>query len=291
MIIKSMTRKSNSFSQLYDYLMRDKSNFSFTRNTYSNALNKKKLIKEFLNNYKFLKDSRGKVSLYHEILSLENNLLSKERQKEILLDLADKYLLTRANNHLSFGVVHEDKEHIHLHLMISSNEIDGLKRIRLSKKEFSTIQKNLESYKNEKYSELYKSSFYQNKKDLSKEKQKEQEIKTKRNAQTLKDKIKDDLKQTFKTASSRTFLNNHLENLGYSLYIRGETIGVIYENKKYRLKTLGLENEYKAMFQNIEQRQERELRRQKNKEDKSYTNQQVRSRWKDRLNQITKRKR
>ena len=53
--------------------------------------------------------------------------------------------------------------------MISSNEIDGAKRIRLSKKEFSTIQKNLESYKNEKYSELSKSSFYQNKKDLSKE--------------------------------------------------------------------------------------------------------------------------
>lgn len=291
MIIKSMTRKSNSFSQLYDYLMRDKSNFSFTRNAYSNSLNKEKLIKEFLNNYKFLKDSRGKVSLYHEILSLENNLLLKERQKEILLDLADKYLQTRANNHLSFGVIHEDKEHIHLHLMISSNEIDGAKRIRLSKKEFSTIQKNLESYKNEKYSELSKSSFYQNKKDLSKEKQKEQEIKSKRNTQTLKDKIKDDLKQTFKTASSRTYLNNHLENLGYSLYIRGETIGVVYENKKYRLKTLGLENEYKAMFQNIEQRQERELRRQKNKEDKSYTNQQARSRWKDRLNQITKRKR
>lgn len=278
MIIKSMTRKSNSFSQLYDYLMRDKSNFSFTRNAYSNSLNKEKLIKEFLNNYKFLKDSRGKVSLYHEILSLENNLLLKERQKEILLDLADKYLQTRANNHLSFGVIHEDKEHIHLHLMISSNEIDGAKRIRLSKKEFSTIQKNLESYKNEKYSELSKSSFYQNKKDLSKEKQKEQEIKSKRNTQTLKDKIKDDLKQTFKTASSRTYLNNHLENLGYSLYIRGETIGVVYENKKYRLKTLGLENEYKAMFQNIEQRQERELRRQKNKEDKSYTNQQARSR-------------
>lgn len=273
-----MTRKSNSFSQLYDYLMRDKSNFSFTRNAYSNSLNKEKLIKEFLNNYKFLKDSRGKVSLYHEILSLENNLLLKERQKEILLDLADKYLQTRANNHLSFGVIHEDKEHIHLHLMISSNEIDGAKRIRLSKKEFSTIQKNLESYKNEKYSELSKSSFYQNKKDLSKEKQKEQEIKSKRNTQTLKDKIKDDLKQTFKTASSRTYLNNHLENLGYSLYIRGETIGVVYENKKYRLKTLGLENEYKAMFQNIEQRQERELRRQKNKEDKSYTNQQARSR-------------
>ena len=73
-------------------------------------------------------------------------------------------------------------------------------------------------------------------------------------------------------------MNNHLENLGYSLYIRGETIGVIYENKKYRLKTLGLENEYKTMFQNIEQRQEREVRRQNAKDDKSYTNQQSKSR-------------
>ena len=77
-----MSRKSNSFSQLYDYLMRDKSNFSFTRNAYSNSQNKEKLIKEFFKNYKFLKDCWGKVRLYHEIISLEINQLSKERQKE-----------------------------------------------------------------------------------------------------------------------------------------------------------------------------------------------------------------
>ena len=172
-----MSRKTKSFSQLYDYLTRDKSNFSFSKNTYSNAKDKKNLIKEFMKNSEYLNDSRGKVFLYHELISLNPNTLSIEQQKEILLDLANKYLDIRAQNNLSFGVIHEDKNHIHLHLMISSNEIESDKRVRLSKKEFALIQKHLENYKNDRYSELEKSSFYQKEKDLSKEKQQELEKK------------------------------------------------------------------------------------------------------------------
>jgi len=273
-----MSRRSKSFSQLYDYLMRDKTNFSFTRNSYSNSTNKKELIKEFLENYKYLKNSRGKVSLYHEVLSLHKNNLSKQRQKEILFDLANKYLQSRANNHLSFGVIHEDKNNIHVHLMISSNELESYKRVRLSKKDFLTIQKNIELYKNQNYKELENSSIYQEKKDLSKDKQKEQEIKHKRNSQTIKDKIKEDLENTFKRATSKTYLDNHLKNLGYEIYQRGQTIGLIFENKKYRLKTLGLDREYQTILKEFERKQEREIRRQHNKEDKSYVNQQSRSR-------------
>jgi hypothetical protein len=209
------------------------------------------------------------VSLYHELISLERNNLSKEKQKEILLDLANKYLETRANNHLSFGVIHEDKEHIHLHLMISSNEIEGIKRMRLSKKEFSNIQKNLELYKNQKYIELSKTNFYKQEKDLSKEKQQEQEIKHKRKAQTIKDKIKEDLEHTFKNSTTNTYLHNHLKNLGYSFYTRGQNIGVIYENKKYRLKTLGLDREYQTLLNKFEKIKNREIRREKIKEERN----------------------
>lgn len=268
MIIKSMSRKTKSFSQLYDYLTRDKSNFSFSKNTYSNAKDKKNLIKEFIKNSEYLDDSRGKVFLYHELISLNPNTLSLQQQKEILLDLANKYLDIRAQNNLSFGVIHEDKNHIHLHLMISSNEIESDKRVRLSKKEFALIQKHLEMYKNDRYSELEKSSFYQKEKDLSKEKQQEQEIKHKRNAKTTKDKIKDDLSKTFKMATSKTYLDNHLKSLNYEIYQRGQTIGIIYENKNYRLKTLGLETEYLTMLKEFENIKQREDKRQKAKDEK-----------------------
>lgn len=269
MIIKSMSRKSKSFSQLYDYLMRDKSNFSFTRNTYSNSLNKKDLINEFLRNAKYLNNSRGKVYLYHELLSLENNNLSVSRQKEILLDLANIYLSARASGHMSFGVVHEDKNHIHLHLMISSNEIENNRRVRLSKKEFSLIQRNLESFKNQKYKELSKSYLYQQKKDLSKEKQNEQELKN-RGQKTIKDEIKQNLKDTFSKAVSSTYFYNHLKSLNYKLYKRGNTIGIIFKNKKYRLKTLGIENEYNSMIKKLEKINNREIRRNNTKQKRQY---------------------
>lgn len=269
MIIKSMSRKSNSFSQLYDYLMRENDSFSFTRNSYSNSRNKKDLIREFQENYKHIKNSRGKISFYHELLSLEVNNLSLEKQKEILLDLANKYLELRAKNHISLGVLHKDKDHIHIHLMISSNEITADRRIRLSKKEFSNIQKILEDYKNEKYIELSKTNFYQESKELSKEKRQEQEIKHKRNTKTTKEQIKEDLKSTFAKATSKTYLNNHLQNLGYEIYLRGKTIGVIFEEKKYRLKTLGLDKEYEMTLNNLEKIRDREIKRARAKEDRN----------------------
>lgn len=289
MIIKSMSRKSKSFSQLYDYLMRDKINFSFSRNTYSNSKNRNEFTNEFMNNSRFLKNSRGKNYLYHELLSLEENSLSLERQKEILFDLANKYLETRALNHLSFGVIHEDKSHIHLHLMISANEIEGNKRVRLSKKEFFSIQKEIENYKNLKYIELDKTRHYEKSKDLSKDKQKEQEIKTKRKSRTNKDKIKEHLESILKKASSKTYLNNHLKNNGFEVYKRGQTLGVIYEDKKYRLKTLGLDNLYTSKTKEFENIKQREIRRDEQKQDRSYSKENSRFRWKDKLNKITKR--
>lgn len=278
MIIKSMSRKSKSFSQLYDYLMRDENSFCFTRNAYSNPKNKDDLIKEFMTNSDFLKNSRGKNYLYHELLSLEENNLSIKRQKEILIDLANKYLKLRCENHLALGVLHTDKNNVHLHLMLSSNELEGEKRVRLSKKELASIQATLEHYKNEKYIELSKSEFYQSKKDLSKSKQKEQEIKHKRNSKPIKEQIKEDLEQVFKTATSKTYLDNHLNNLNYEIYTRGQQTGVIYKDKKYRFKTLGLDKLYTSKLKELEKIKEREIRRERQKEDRSYSKENTKAR-------------
>jgi len=270
-----MSRKSKSFSQLYDYLTRDKSSFTFSKNTYANSKDKKEFVHEFYENSRHLREARGKVYMYHEVLSLEANELSLEKQKEILLDMAEKYLYQRAQDHLAFGVIHEDKNNMHLHLMISANEIEGDKRVRLSKREFSQIQQRLENYKNQKYQELKQSSFYQDKKDLSKEKQNEQELKN-RGARSVKDEIRENLRDTFSKATSSTYMENHLKSLGYEIYTRGNTQGISYKNKNYRLKTLGPEKEYQQTLTKLERIQERELRRQQVKDDRGYS----RERWK-----------
>lgn len=265
-----MSRKSKSFSQLYDYLTRDTSSFTFSRNTYASPDNKKEFTNEFYQNARYLREARGKVFMYHEVLSLEENNLSQERQKEILLDMAQKYLYQRAEDHLTFGVIHEEKNNMHLHLMISANEIEGDKRIRLSKQEFSAIQKRMENYKNQKYIELKQSFMYHKQKDPAKEKKNEQELKN-RGAKSIKKEIKKNLEDTFIKATSSTYFENHLNSLGYKMYTRGNTQGVSYKRKNYRLKTLGLEKEYRQMFKKFEQKSQREFRRQKAKEEKSRT--------------------
>jgi hypothetical protein len=270
MIIKSMSRKSKSFSQLYDYLTRDKSSFTFSRNTYSNSKSKKEFVNEFYENARHLREARGKVFMYHEVLSLEENELSFEKQKEILLDMAEKYLYQRAEDHLAFGVIHEEKNNMHVHLMISANEIEGDKRIRLLKQEFSQIQQRLENYKNQKYKELKQSSLYQDKKDLSKAKQNEQELKN-RGAKSIKEEIVEKLKDTFSKATSNRYLEKRLESLGYEVYTRGKTQGIHYENKNYRLKTLGLESEYRQLLKKLEQIKDREIKRENAKESRSFT--------------------
>jgi len=277
MIIKSMSRKSKSFSQLYDYLTRDTSSFTFSRNTYANSNNKKEFVHEFYTNARHIRDSRGKVYMYHEVLSLEENSLSQERQKEILLDMADKYLYQRAEDHLAFGVIHEEKKTMHLHLMISANEIEGDRRVRLSKQEFSAIQQRMENYKNQKYKELSQSFMYHKQKELSKEKQPEQELKN-RGVKSIKDEIKEELAKTFAKATSSTYLENHLKSMGYKMYTRGKTQGITYKNKNYRLKTLGLEKEYKQLFKKFEQKSQREFRRQQSKNERTKTRENPRER-------------
>ena len=262
-----MSRANTSFSQLYDYLTRDKSSYTFSRNTYTQSNNREEFINEFYQNAKHLKNARGKVYMYHEVLSLEKNDLSKEREKEILLDLAEKYLFQRAEDHLAFGVVHEDKEHTHIHLMISSNEIEQNKRVRLSKQEYADVQNRLENYKNQKYKELSQSSLYKDKKDLSKEKQKEQELKN-RGAKSIKDTIKENLEHTLKKATSKTYFDNHLKSLGYEAYSRGKTQGIRYKGKSYRFKTLGLESQYKQTLKEFEKNTHRKEKRQDFKDEK-----------------------
>lgn len=275
MIIKSLSRSNKSFKALYNYLTRDNEFNIDNFNLYSDPHNKKDTINEFLQNSNYLKNSRGKNYLYHEIISLNKNNLSQEQEERILKDLVQKYISLRAENHLVFSSCHNDKEHTHIHLMISSNEIMGNKRIRLSKKEFSNIQKELEIYSNTIYPELGLSKHYQKEKSLEKSKNKEQELKQRsKKQQTKKEQLKEILQDLFSKTQSTTYFKNHIKDIGLEFYIRGETIGVIYNNKKYRLKTLNLEHEYKLMLKSINTRDQRKERRanQKSYQQKSYQN-------------------
>jgi phosphoenolpyruvate carboxylase len=239
-----MSRSSKSFASLYDYFCKDDDVILRGFNIFSNVYNKDEVIKEFLENAQYLKTARGKNYLYHEIISLKENDLNLDEQREILEDLALKYLSLRAENHLGLMALHSDKGHIHIHLMISSNRISESKRTRLSKKKFHSIQQSIERYTNQTYPQLEPTSHYLRDKNLKKDKRAEQELKHKRGKTTKKEQLKTLLKEAFEKANSTTYLKNYFKDLNIEFYIRGLTTGVIFEKKKYRLKTLGVEDLY-----------------------------------------------
>ena len=261
MIIKSLSRATKSFEALYKYLTRDDDSLLNTHNLYSSPYDKEALIKEFLENASYLKRARGKNYLYHEIISLNKNNLSLDIQQKILTDLCSKYLSLRAGEHLGFTALHKDKEHVHIHVMISSNEMMGQKRVRLSKKDFSNIQKELEQYVNAAYPQLGNTKHYQKEKNLEKSKNKEQ--------------LQELLKELFERSNSKDSFKNHMATVGIEFYTRGKTVGVIFKGKKYRLKTLGLLEEYEKMVAKLEKepQEKQEQKEEKNKTSNENLNQ------------------
>ncbi len=268
MISKSLSRQNRSFEALYNYLTRDKESVLDSYNLYSDPYNRKSLIKEFLENADYLNRARGKNYFYHEILSLPKNRLSLKKQQQILKDLAQKYLLLRAQNHLSFTAMHQDKEHTHIHLMISANELTGTQRVRLSKKEFSTIQKEIESYKNAVYPELGETEHYQKGKSFGKSRNNEQERNNRTKEPSKKEILQKNLQEIFSQSHSKEELEKSAGNFGLEFYTRGKTPGVIFEEKKYRLKTLGVLENYETCINKQSQEQAKEQEQKKTAQSK-----------------------
>ena len=261
MIIKSMSRKTPSFSQLLNYLnkgRKENDEFFFKYNIYSNTPNG--IINEYYENYRNLKKKKNSNSLYHEIISLKyQKALSIEQQRIILQDLAQEYAEVRANNNLVYAVIHEQHNQIHCHFMISSNEFENHRNKRLSQKQFDEIKKRLREYAYEKYPLLER---LEEKKTKARTKAKtidrEVHLKKRTGMQTQREELKDRLHKIFTQVNNPNEFLSSLQAENIQVYQRGNTFGFVdlSNNRKYRLKTLELESEFMDMNKNFETNQE-----------------------------------
>lgn len=252
MIIKSMSRKQRSFSQLFTYMKKGSSQSSefdfFSKNLYSN--NEKDITDEFLRNARLLKARANGNYLFHEVISLtKSKQLTIEQEKERLFDIVRLYTEKRCNNNLVAGFCHDEKSNnIHFHLMISSNEIGEYKNQRLTKFEFDHVKKTTEKHVIDKYPELEQDVIINAKESQRKAKQSNRagELKRKGGRLDKKEKITNTLRDIFTKSRSMNELFTHLSDQEIEMYNRGKTIGFItlHDNKKYRLKTLGLEEAF-----------------------------------------------
>ena len=234
--------------------------FNIYHNLYAN--NSENVKEEFSKNAEFLKERKNGVFMYHEILSVtKSSKISLDKQKEILMELAQKYLQERAKNNLAYGVLHDDKsDNLHYHFMISSNEASKKIKHRLTKNEFDKIKKNLENYVLNIYPEMEQKAVINKTKDENTS-TKEYELKKRTGKQSERDQVKSKLKEVFEKSKTKQQFFNNLANSGFELYIHGNTIGVKNNETglNYRLKTLGLLDEFYEIsprIQEIENRKE-----------------------------------
>ena len=271
MIIKSLGRKagqgsagaSRVFGKLIRYMNRgieeENGKAVLWHNFYGQeGMEEAELHNVFTRNASFLKEHKRGNVLYHEMLSFSSEYLSRgarsDELERMVTDIGQEYLRNRAPKQLAYGVIHRETDHLHLHLMISANEVERRNREWLTKAEFATIQKELEAYVLARYPELGQTLIY-GREAQSKERLKtqvhEQAMKSRTGAQSRKETLKNQLHQLFERAQNAEDLKRLLELDGIRVYVRGRSVGVVVREeggleRKHRLSTLGLEAHYQA---------------------------------------------
>jgi hypothetical protein len=181
------------------------------------------------------------VVLTHEIISF-----SKEDASNITLekleDMAREYIQQRNPNGMYIAVPHFDKEHYHVHVCASGIEYRTGKGMRLAKKDLQILKQKIQQYQIEKYPELSKSIVKHGAppKEQALTFEKEYQYKQRTGRATDRDQLFVMLKTCFKGAVSKESFFENIKECGLTTYNRGgKTTGVMFENRKFRLKTLG----------------------------------------------------
>jgi len=231
-----MSRKDGSyqsFQQLYDYITRDNGcdhAYNFTQNFI--IADRESILDEFHRNSQFLRKRKNGNYFYHEIISFtRSKQLTEEQQKKIIRDACIRFANERANNCLVFGGLHTDKDNqLHMHLMISANQLNQIKRHSISTKYYDTCKRNAENYILERHPEMEQAKL------MSKP----------RTYRDDKERLEHTIEQELESAKSINEFYSNLDTAGFSYKVRGKTHSFIIKKtgKAHRIKTLGFEAEY-----------------------------------------------
>lgn len=270
MIIKSLARKQPTFAQLVAYCRREEDGAPAARSLFGSVIDyarrngaarvvlsrnlgvapddRDAVIRAFENNFTLLPRRANGNALYHEVLSLtRTDGIAKERQVEMVRDIAAQYLKERAPNCLAYGVAHLDTLYTHVHLVISANEVGARTRYRLSRTQFAEAQRVAERYRLERYPELGRDTFYARDRGKDEKHRATEAALERRTGQpSRREQIKRRIEALCRSAVSEAALTAAFREAGLTLYCRGSTWGVQdgQSKRKFRLKTLGVETAF-----------------------------------------------
>jgi hypothetical protein len=181
------------------------------------------------------------IKLNHTILSFSNKDI-EHISKDLLKDISKKFIELRGKDNVYLASSHHDKDHIHLHILMSATKYLTGESNRISKKEFHELKLGLDAYQKEKYPELIHS--LPNHRKLSKVQSQDISYPFKDSIRTLsqKQQISDKIEEIYgKAKSSQEFLSQ-LKFEGLEPYYRGGSVyGVEDQGRHFRFKTLGFD--------------------------------------------------
>jgi hypothetical protein len=258
-----MSRKTPSFGQLVSYMSSEKADEHF--DLYQNCLARGEadIAEAFLQNSQHLKTRKNGNYLYHEIISISlEQGVDRDHAKQCLREIAMKYIEDRCPRNMAYGCLHDDhKDHLHYHLMISANEQHQSARLRLSKAQFDSVKRDLETHVLENYPQLKQRKIVTAERDEKKISHKASQQKQRTGKLERQEAVRATISEAMVHARSFEDFKAYLEAKHYIFYTRGKHYGVEVTHDtgkiaKYRFATIGAHEDFEVYLAALEQLKE-----------------------------------
>ena len=225
----------------------------------------KNMVSQFSENESKRKiERRNKNIAYHEILSFHKADTDK-LPKKILLKIARKYAKERSPNSMVISTMHSDKDHLHIHNVISALEFATGKPVRLSRKEFKEVKIRMEQFQEKELGLKFSKVNHSKKKEAMLQLDIERELNL-RGKRSERQELQNILVEVFARVRKEEVYYKEFEKAGIQFYSRGgQIVGVQGFNRRYRLKTLGFDPSRISMKK--ERKRIAELQKLKSKKD------------------------
>ena len=177
---------------------------------------------------------------YHEIISFHREDTNK-LPKRVLMKIARKYAKERAPKAMVVSTMHSDKDHLHIHNVITALEFATGRPIRLTRKEFKEVKKRMEYWQEKELGLTHSRVDHSKKKAQILQLDIERELNL-RGKKSERQQIQEKLIEVFAKARTAKVHYKEFIKAGLDLYSRGEKIvGIQGATRRYRLKTLGFD--------------------------------------------------
>ena len=258
MIIKSLRHtqflSNYSVNYVFDGMSNEPEHRWVIFQNVSSGYDRKSIIKEFNSNAEYLTKTqkRKRCYRYHEVLAFAHEN-SQDLSREKLERICNEYLKLRDPQGLSKAVCvpHLDKGHYHIHILLTSNFLESSRSgdMRMSNKRYYEIRRSMERWVLREMGELHRSTDYLDEKEieqiLPERYRSERRLlqlgkKPAKNRNHTKDKVAQRIKELLAQSNTleqfETLINAESDLKTYQR--SGRLTGVIYNNRKYRLKNL-----------------------------------------------------